>query len=151
MLALLGAAAMAFSIFGLVMTWLQELLSRRLPVNAEFHEAQRALWTVWRSHLPLWFLGGIALAICGWRLRALAKASIPLARLGCVLALVAVTLSIVDIWYRALPAMEPLFATHPFLPRGSFRPFAAISSVGSLLMVGTPFGVMLWGLCSRTK
>lgn len=142
---------MAFAFFGLAMTWVQEVMSPSLQASADFYAAQRAQRTVWRLHLPIWFVGGIGLVVCGLRLRGLRRHSVALARFVCVLALMAMTIYVVDVWERVLPAMEPLFARPPFLPGGSFRLFGAVSAVGSLLMVAAPFCALLWGLRARAE
>ena len=150
-LACWGGAATAFAAFALAMAWLQELVVRSFPTPTDFRAAVHAMWTVWRIHTPIWIVGGIGLVVCGIRLRALRKGSVALARLACVLALVATSAYMFDLWVRCIPAMEPLFAMHPFMPAGSFRPLMAVSAISSEATIATPIGVLLWGLRSRTR
>lgn len=148
---LLGGAAMAFSAFALFMTLLQELMAAAIPASDDFDAMGRALWTVWRLHMPIWFVGGVGFVICGKRLRAHRAGAVVLARLACVLAVVALVAYGADTWIRVMPVWEPLFEMDPMLPAGWFRYFMAASTIITLGMVTVPFGALLWGLRTRTR
>ena len=139
---------MAFSAFALFMTLLEELMSAAIDSPDDFDVMGRALWTVWRLHMPIWFLVGVGFVICGRRLRAHRAGAVVLARLACVLALVAYG---TDAWIRILPVWEPVFETDPMLPAGWFRYFMAASTVITLGMFTVPFGALLWGLRTRAS